>query len=114
MTTTNTTIERVTELVNRLQTKMVDYTTKTYSNLTADQLEISIGIRYIKIIRVQTQGVGRSVYAFVDKLTGDILKPAGWNAPAKHARGNVNSDDYGISACGLYGVVYLNGANENW
>ena len=31
----------------------------------------------------------RSAFAFVDKKTGDVLKPASWSAPAKHARGNI-------------------------
>ena len=35
------------------------------------------------------RGGGGSVYCFIDKLTGDIFKPAGWRAPAKGARGSV-------------------------
>jgi hypothetical protein len=32
---------------------------------------------------------GRSVHAFVDLATGDLLKAAGWKAPAKGPRGNL-------------------------
>ena len=31
----------------------------------------------------------RMCHAFVDNLTGDLLKAAGWKAPAKGARGNL-------------------------
>jgi len=31
----------------------------------------------------------RSVWAFINKETGDVYKPASWNAPAKHARANI-------------------------
>ena len=39
-------------------------------------------------------GKASSIHAFVDKETGDILKPAGWKAPAKGPRGNVTDPSY--------------------
>ena len=45
------------------------------------------GKRYIKIW-MDARG-SKSVHAFVDKRNGDLLKAAGWKAPAKGARGNV-------------------------
>jgi len=38
---------------------------------------------------VCTAGHGRSVYCFVRKSDGAILKAAGWKMPAKHSRGSV-------------------------
>ena len=35
---------------------------------------------------------GRSVHAFVDLATGDLLKAAGWKTPAKGPRGNIVTD----------------------
>lgn len=35
----------------------------------------------------------RSVYCFIDLSNGDILKAAGWKAPAKGARGNIFNDN---------------------
>lgn len=32
---------------------------------------------------------GATVHAFVDLTTGDLLKAAGWKAPAKGVRGNI-------------------------
>lgn len=50
-----------------------------------------------------------SVIAFIDKDTGDIYKAATYQSPAKHARGNVNNADYGLSAFnfGPYGLVHV-------
>lgn len=54
-------------------------------------LDVEPGRKYVKL--VMDKHGSRSVWAFVDKETGDILKPAGWKAPAKHARGNVSNPD---------------------
>ena len=44
---------------------------------------IESGRKYYKIIMVNNQ---RSVHAFIDKKTGEVYKPAGWQGPAKHVR----------------------------
>jgi hypothetical protein len=59
------------------------------------------GKRYIKIV------VGTSAWAFIDKENGDILKPASWAAPAKHARGNIFDDHNGMRYLTPYGPAYL-------
>lgn len=48
-----------------------------------------------------------SAWCFVDKTTGDVLKPASVKAPAKHARGNVFDASNGLGKCGEYGPAYL-------
>ena len=45
------------------------------------------GSKYFKV-EMLSRG-SRSVYCFINKRNGDILKPAGWRAPAKGARGSV-------------------------
>ncbi|MDE3023105.1 MAG: hypothetical protein KGI54_14865 [Pseudomonadota bacterium] len=67
---------------------------------------IKSGTVYLKVT-----GNG-SVQFFVDKVTGDILKAASWNAPAKGVRGNVLSGINGLEAfndtgIGLLQVRYL-------
>lgn len=47
-------------------------------------LTYSTGVRYFKIVS------NGGAWGFIDKNTGDVLKPKNWNAPAKHARGNIN------------------------
>jgi hypothetical protein len=49
----------------------------------------------------------RSAFAFICKRTGDVLKPASWSAPAKHARGNIFDEHNGIGSIGPYGPAYL-------
>lgn len=56
------------------------------------KLEKSEGPKYIRIIyAISSDGkvFSRSAWAFVDKESGDVYKPAGWKAPAKHARANI-------------------------
>lgn len=51
-----------------------------------------------------------SAYCFVEIATGNILKPAGWKAPAKHARGNIlkgDASNWWNGALGRYGAAYL-------
>lgn len=61
--------------------------------------------RYVRVLHV-THG-SRSAYAFIDLRNGDILKPASFKGPAKHARGNIFTADLGLSCCGRYSVAYL-------
>lgn len=65
-----------------------------------------LGRKYAKIITVTEAGAGqRMVHSFVDLKTGDILKAASWNAPAKKARGSVLDLDAG--GFSIYGANYL-------
>lgn len=63
------------------------------------------GKKYIRI--VVTSYSNRSVYCFVERSTGHILKSAGWKAPAKGARGSIYNADP-LLGCGPHGVAYLN------
>lgn len=62
------------------------------------------GKRYARIVR--NDASGQSVYCFVDKTNGDILKAASWKTPAKHARGNIFDENPG-DAITEYGAKYL-------
>lgn len=75
-------------------------------------LEIQSGSRFDKIVKSTACGdssESRSVYAFIEKKTGDIYKPASWKAPAKHARGNIYAEDGGLKCADPYGIAYLRG-----
>ena len=69
--------------------------------------DVKWGRKYAKIVTGNTRGGrGMSVFCFVDRTNGDILKAASWKAPAKHARGNVLRADR-LDAVGRYGANYL-------
>lgn len=97
--------------VKGAQVKINDYYKKSFPNLKPDILIISKGKRYIKIIQKGVTGSNKSVWAFIDakegNTFGDILKPASWNAPAKHSRGNVFDGSWGVNSVGPYGPAYL-------
>lgn len=66
------------------------------------------GKRYRRIVRAST-GLGegaRSVHCFVDSTNGDVLYPAGWKGPAKHARGNIYAANP-VSGMGPHGARTL-------
>lgn len=68
-------------------------------------VQLEYGTKRVRIVRDEPSS--RSVAAFVDLATGDILFPASWSKPAKHARGNVFAEDFGLSAFGDYSVRSL-------
>lgn len=68
-------------------------------------LEFENGKRYVKVWS-GSQG-NRSVWCFIDKTNGDVLKAASWKAPAKHARGNIYDPDNGMKNITIYGPAYL-------
>jgi hypothetical protein len=82
-------------------TSLTEERAKERAEEFANKFEITEGRKYIKVIS------DRSVTAFVMKeddnkfRKGDILKPAGWNAPARNAaRGNVLEGNYPINWTG--------------
>lgn len=90
-------------------TKISDeYMTQRFPRLPKPVFEARTGQRYVKIVRldsaVQQHG---SVHAFIDLTNGDVLKPASFKAPAKHARGNLFDDKKGLGSMGPYGPAYL-------
>jgi hypothetical protein len=56
-----------------------------------DQFVYTNGKKYAKITHITSYG-SKSVHAFVDLKTGDVFKPASWQAPAKGIRYNLMND----------------------
>ena len=82
--------EALVNYVEVVQNAVNEYFSGRLSNLVPDLIQIAGGRKYIKIIKVDDGGNGsKSVHSFVNAENGDILKPASWRAPAKHARGNI-------------------------
>ena len=64
------------------------------------------GKRFVRIVKNDGEGTGRSVFCFVEKATGDVYKAASWKAPAKHARGYIFAPNP-IAGVNEYGANYL-------
>lgn len=92
----------INEALNKFMNTVQEFLTNEYKDSYCKKIiTFKEGKKYIKVIEN-----GGSVYCFIDKVTGDIYKPAGWNAPAKHARGNILRDDF-MNCVTKYGIVYL-------
>lgn len=83
------------------------YTDKNFPKIGHDIFRVRTGSRYMKVTTSRVPSEHGSVFCFVDKTSGDVLKPAGWSGPAKHARGNIFDDNNGLGSIGPYGPAYL-------
>ena len=74
-------------------------------------LKLERGSKNIRVVAVDTfdgvESSGGSAWCFIEIATGNIMKPAGYKTPAKHARGNIMQEDFGVSYIGPYGPAYL-------
>ena len=76
------------------------YMATNFPNNPKEKITCSEGSRYIRVMR------GGSAHAFIDRINGDVLKPASWKTPAKGARGNIFDSSNGMSRMGHYGPEY--------
>ena len=84
------------------------YWDNNFSYKEYELLEVTKGNKYMKVMD------GDTVWAFISMVDGelknspikkgDLLKPATWKAPAKHARGNIID---GTAQWGEYGPSYI-------
>lgn len=95
-------LEKLVAHVQKLQEKDAKQWAKQFPNSDrkAEKVSVEYAKRYAKV-----KADGRT-WAFVDTTNGDILKPASWKAPAKHARGNVY-DPNSWGEFSAYGPQYL-------
>jgi len=68
-------------------------------------IRVDNGQKNIKLVRTTNGGSG-SVYCFIDKTTGDILKPASSKTPAKGSRGNIFDEHNGLARMRWTGPEY--------
>lgn len=94
--------EKLTKYVALVQKLHDEKFARDYKNLTAPLIDISVGKKYVKLVRIDDGGEGSSsVHSFVSAVdnpkkgekVGDILKPATYSAPAKHPRGSIFVDN---------------------
>jgi len=78
------------------------YQAQGYGN-AAPVLTFMEGNRYVRLVK--TSYGQRSAFGFVDKQNGNVLKAAGWKAPAKNfARGNIFDPQNGTGRVEWTGV----------
>jgi predicted hydrocarbon binding protein len=83
-----------------------EYMAKHYPNNKRDTVSFEIGKRYARVFKVDGYHNGRSAYCFIDMTNGNILKAAGWKAPAPNGvRGHISKG--AASCCTWNGVAYL-------
>lgn len=97
--------QRLEGFVATVQINIIDSYQRHYKNLAYPTISVDAGSKFYRIVKTTNQ---RSVYCFVNKANGDILKAAGWKAPAKHIRGNIFDANYGWGkAVTEYGATYM-------
>lgn len=94
--------------LNKVNEQRKEYWDSNYSYKEYTPLRVTKGNKYIKLIDED------SVWGFVSMIEGvnkgslvckgDLLKPAGWNTPAKHSRGNIFDDSAKFT---YHGPAYL-------
>lgn len=98
-------LKRLEEFVVALQAIMTEHYTTKFPTLEVPVITVQNGQKNVRIVRSNPDGSSRSVHCFIQKDNGDILKAAGWKAPAKHARGNIYKDL--LAGVTLYGAEYM-------
>ena len=92
--------------LNNAQKQIDAHMKKSFPNLPRKVLSFTKGRKYWRIVSSEG-GRGGSAWAFLNTENGDVLKPAGWKAPAKHARGNIYDAHGGMGTVGVYGPAYM-------
>jgi hypothetical protein len=84
---------------------IADHFAARHPNLKVPTLGVDRGSKNLRIV-LEEDG-RRSVFCFIDRKTGDVLKAAGWKAPAKGVRGNIlNPETNGLERITPYGTEY--------
>jgi len=89
----------------KLEEREKEHNAMHFSTLEPHKFAVDHGRKFDKIVKY---GGGSSVYAFIKKETGGILKPASWRAPEpkQRERGNIFNDNP-LEGTDAYGVNYL-------
>lgn len=77
----------ISEFLTFLREAGVKFYAEKFPTLAPPVYELDGGRKYLRITS------DRHVHCFVDALTGDVYKAAGWKAPAKDARYNLLDPD---------------------
>jgi len=98
--------EALSRFLEALENREIEHNAKHYPNLEHATFSVNYGRVFDKIVR-SSMGQ-RSVYAFIRKSNGAIIKSAGWKSPEpkKRERGNIYRVNP-LEGTTIYGVAYL-------
>ena len=86
-----------------VQTRIDAHHERNFPNQRRAVMIATKGPKFFRIVRNEGE-FSRSAYAFVERATGNIYKPAGWKGPEKNfPRGNIYQENK-LSWCGVYGI----------
>lgn len=109
-----------------VQKMQIEYfETSKFTHQPPDRVMVEDGGRYTRVYKVDQIWIDtgdhskggqdqyfdtrlrKSIHSFLDKNTGDVLKPASAKAPASTARGNLFDAHNGLSMVNHFGPNYL-------
>lgn len=70
------------------------------------KIKVNEGKTYDKITYSESDRFDNKIYCFINRTTGDILKPASYKVPAKGSRGSLFDEHNGLRRMGPYGPAY--------
>ena len=95
--------------VEQINEKLEEHYRVRFPSLTPETVHVQAGRAYWKLVKGTAAGKNQSVYGFVRKSDGAILKAATWRAPYtrgnNYVRGYVMQDN-AIDATTPYGIIY--------
>ena len=98
----------VNSFINEVNQKIKEYYGTNLPNLPLQELQVSVGSKFIKLVHKNCVWgfISRydGVYKGVPIKKGDLLKAASWASPAKHSRGSIVD---GTAKYGVYGPTYM-------
>lgn len=91
--------------IEALTNREIEYHKTTYPTLKASTFMVAPGRVFDKVVQNDN---GRSVYCFIRKSDGAIVKAASWRAPEpkKYERGNIYRINP-LEGTNVYGVDYI-------
>jgi hypothetical protein len=98
-------------LIPKIQALLTDHYQTHYISLTAPTIRVEKGRKYWKLISVAPHRTGDSstVYAFIRRSDGAILRPASWKSPELRVKNPVHgyiTDDHCLEWFSSAGVRY--------
>ncbi len=75
-----------------------------YKDMESNKVIHESGIKYDKVFR--KDATSKNIYCFIERSTGNILKPATFKVPAKGARGNLFDETNGLKRMSTFGPEY--------